>query len=138
MSDITAKVRHAGHTFIEFNGAVVKTDGPGEEVEVNEWWIKSVRDVSMAPKAFDFPPQVVHVYAKYRTAFRQTLKGELILRESAVDPIAQRLPVREMVDTYLWTPEFLDRNISKAGALDAEEFWPFAETVGGTRFPANV
>lgn len=138
MGDITAKVKHAGHTFIEYNGSIAKTDGPGDEFEINEWWIKSVRAVSMEPGKFEFPPQVVRVYQKYKTAFRQSLKGELILRESAADPVAQRLPMREMVDAYLWTPDFLDRSITKAGELDAEGFWPYAETVGGTRFPANV
>lgn len=138
MGDVTAQVRHAGHTFIEFKGAVSSTEGPGEEFELNEWWIKSVRDVSMETGKFEFPPQVVRVYQKYSTAFRQTVKGELILRESKADPIAERLPMRELVDSYLWTPNFLDRSITKAGELDAEAFWPFAETVGGSRFPANV
>ncbi|NND83099.1 MAG: acetoacetate decarboxylase family protein [Gammaproteobacteria bacterium] len=138
MADVSARVIHHGHTFIEYNGSVSKTDGPGEEFELNEWWVKSVRDVSMEPGKFEFPPQVVRVYQKYKTAFRQTLKGELILRESASDPIAQCLPVKEVVDAYLWTPDFLDRSITKAGELDAEAFWPFAETIGGTRFPANV
>lgn len=137
MGDVSAKVTHARHTFIEFNGSVSKTDGPGDEIEINEWWVKCVRDVSMEPMKYDFPPEVIRVYQKYKTAFRQTLKGELILRESADDPLAQRLPVREVVDTYLWTPDFLDRNITKAGKLDPEGFWPFAETIGGTRFPVS-
>ena len=137
MGDISAKVTHAGHTFIEFNGAISKTDGPGGEIEINEWWVKSVRAVSMEPMKYDYPPEVVRVYQKYKTAFRQTLKGELILRASDADPLAQRLPVREVLDTYLWTPDFLDRDITKAGQLDPEGFWPFAETVGGTRFPAH-
>ena len=136
MGDVSARVTHAGHTFIAFNGAVSKTDGPGGEIEINEWWIKNVRHVSMEPLRYDYPPEVVRVYQKYTTAFRQTLKGDLILRESAADPLAQRLPVRQLVDTYLWTPDFLERNITKAGKLDPESFWPFAETIGGTRFPA--
>jgi acetoacetate decarboxylase len=41
----------------------------------------------------------------------------------------------EQVDAYLWWPEFLDRQITVAGPLDAEGFWPFADTIGGTRFP---
>ena len=137
MGDITAKVTHAGHTFIEFNGSVANTDGPGGEIEINEWWVKSSRAISMEPMKYDYPPEVIRVYQKYKTAFRQTVKGELILRESAADPLAQRLPVREVVDKYLWTPDFLDRDITRAGALDPEAFWPFAETIGGTRFPAN-
>ena len=138
MGDVTAKVIHHGHTFIEYNGRVSSNDGPGEELEINEWWIKSVRETTMETAKFSFNPQVVKVYAKYQTDFRQSVKGELILRESQHDPIAQRLPVREMVDAYLWTPSFLEREISVIGELDPNEFWPYAETIGGTRWPANV
>ena len=133
---IEATVTHAGHTFVEFSGDVASTDKAGEEFEVNEWWIKSARAVSMEEGKYDYPPQVVHVYAKYRTAFRQSLSGDLILRDSSTDPLAQALPMREQVDAYLWTPEFLDRKISIAGPLDPKSFWPFADTIGGTRFPA--
>ncbi len=73
--------------------------------------------------------------AKYRTAYRQNLKGSLVLRDSATDPLAARLPMREQVEAYLWTPEFLEREITIAGELDGEGFWPFASTIGGTRFP---
>ena len=135
MDQVEAIVTHKGYSFVEFKGAVIQTDEPGEVFETNEWWIKSVRAVSMQPGDFDLPPQVVRVYAKYRTAFRQTLKGKLVLRESPWDPLAQTLPMLEQVDAYLWWPEFLDRQITVAGSLDAESFWPFADTIGGTRFP---
>ena len=136
MADVTAKVIHRGHTFIEFNGSVSKTDGPGEEFEINEWWVKASRATTMEPGKFDMDPHVVRVYQKYSTAFRQTLKGDLILRESAHDPIAQRLPIREIVDMYLWTPNFLERSITKEGPLDPAAYWPHAETIHGSRFPA--
>ena len=31
--------------------------------------------------------------------------------------------------------ENMNRQITLAGPLDAEGFWPFADTIGGTRFP---
>ena len=134
MDHVEALVTHMGCSFIEFSGDVSRTDEPGEEIETNEWWMKYSRGVSMQPGAYDFPPHVVRVYAKYRTAYRQTLTGQLTLRDSAWDPLASVLPVREQIDAYLWWPEFLDRQISLAGPLDPEAFWPFADTIGGTRF----
>ena len=127
MDQVEALVTHKGYTFVEFKGAVSSTDEPGEIFETNEWWIKSARAVSMQPGEFDMPPQVV----------RQTLKGQLVLRESPWDPLAQSLPMLEQVDAYLWWPEFLDRQITAAGPLDAQAFWPFADTIGGTRFPGS-
>jgi len=135
---VEAAVRHAGFTFAEFSGNVTSTDEPGEEIETNEWWVKAARAVTMAPNSYDYPPQVVRVYAKYRTACRQSIAGTLVLREAPFDPLAQRLPVREQVDAYLWTPEFLAREITQVGPLDPEGFWPFANTVGGTRFPMEA
>lgn len=138
MDHVEASVTHAGHTFAEFSGDVTSTDPSGEEFEVNEWWIKVARSVTMMPNAYDYPPRIVRVRAKYRTAYRQSLSGEIILRESPLDPLAQRLPMREQLDAYLWTPQFLDREITIAGDLDPEGFWPFASTVNGTRFPMEA
>jgi acetoacetate decarboxylase len=135
MDQVEARVTHKGYSFVEFKGAVSTTDEPGEIIEANEWWIKCARAVTMQPNEYDYPPHVVRVYAKYRTAFRQSLEGELVLRESPWDPLAQALPMLEQVDAYLWWPEFLDRQITLAGPLDEEGFWPFADTIGGTRFP---
>ena len=134
MNHVEAAVRHAGHTFAQFSGDVSSTDAAGEEFETNEWWIKVARSVTMAPNSYDYPPRVVRVYAKYRTAFRQSLAGELVLREAPFDPLAQRLPMREQVDAYLWTPEFLAREITIAGELDPDGFWPYASTIGGNPF----
>ena len=138
MNHVQAAVRHAGFTFAEFSGDISSTDAAGEEIETNEWWIKVARSVTMAPKSYDYPPHVVRVYARYRTAFRQSLAGELVLRDAPFDPLAQRLPMREQVDAYLWTPQFLARTITLAGELDGDGFWPYANTIGGTRFPVEA
>ena len=135
MDHVEAAVTHAGHTFAEFTGDVSGEGPSGETFEVNEWWVKVARSVSMTPNDYDYPPHIVRVRAKYRTAFRQELSGNLVLRDSSVDPLSERLPLREQVEAYLWTPEHLEREITIAGELDGEGFWPFANTVGGTRFP---
>lgn len=135
---VEAYVEHKGCTFFEYQGTVSQDDEAGEITEVNEWWIKASRSLTMQPNQYDCSPQVLKVYAKYRTAFQQSLDGELILRDSAWDPIAQKLPVAQMGKARLWWPEFLAREITLAGPLDPEGFWPFADTIGGTRFPGQL
>jgi len=135
MDAVEARVIHAGHTFIEFKGRVVGAQEPVEDADQNEWWIKSMRDVDFTPGQYDFPPHVVHVYSRYGTAHLEKVEGELTLRESKWDPIATLLPLREQVSAHLWTPTFLDRQIKLSGKLDGEKFWPFADTIGGSRWP---
>ena len=131
---VEAAVTHKGHTFFEYRGTVAGEGEPGEVTEVNEWWIKCARSVTMQPNEYDYPPRVVRVYAKYRTAFQLVLQGELTLRDSPWDPLASALPIQGPVTARLWWPEFLAREITLAGALDPEGFWPFADTLGGSRF----
>ena len=134
---IEAKCVHQGVTFIEFRGDVTQTLPNPADHETNEWWIKSLRTVDPSACAYDFPPHVVRVYSKYGTAFLQELKGTLTLRESAWDPIATLLPMREQLSAQLWTPIFRDRRITLAGALDPVGFWPFVDTISGTRWPGT-
>lgn len=138
MQDVVeARVTHLGHTFIEFKGKVVGAQAPVADADQNEWWIKCLRGVDFEKGVYDFPPQVVHVYSRYGTAFLEKVEGELTLRESEWDPIARYLPMREQVSAHLWTPNFLDRRISLAGKLDPDAFWPFADRLGGSRWPAQ-
>ena len=131
---VEAAVTHKGHTFFEYRGTVAGEDEPGEVTEVNEWWIKCARAVTMQPHEYDYAPRVVRVYAKYRTAFQLALQGDLTLRDSPWDPLASALPIQGPVTARLWWPEFLAREITLTGALDSEGFWPFADTLGGSRY----
>ena len=74
---------------------------------------------------------------KYGTAWRENVEGELILRDSPWDPLKEKLPMREMVESYLWWPIFLDRSITLEGELDSEAFLPFADTISGSRWPGS-
>ena len=137
MNQVQAKVIHMGHTFIEFKGEVLGAQEPVRDAEQHEWWIKCLRDIDFTEGEYDYPPHVIHVYSKYGTAYQEKLEGELTLRPSPYDPIATRLPMREQISAHLWTPTFLDRAITRGGALDPAAFWPFADTIGGSRWPGE-
>ena len=137
MNTVRAKIEHRGHTFMEFEGEVKGAVENPPEFEQNEWWIKCARAVDMAPAHYDFPPHVVRVYSKYGTAWMEKVEGKLTLRDSPWDPIATLLPMREQLSAHLWTPIFLDRKITLEGELDGNAFWPFADTIGGSRWPGQ-
>jgi acetoacetate decarboxylase len=137
MNHVEAKVEHAGYTWLEFVGDVTGPVANPPEFEQNEWWLKYSRAVDLQPENYDFPPHVVHVYSKYGTAFYEEIQGTLKLNDSPWDPVASLLPIREQISAHLWTPIFLDRRITLSGALDPKAFWPFADTIGGSRWPGQ-
>jgi len=80
----------------------------------------------------------VHIYGKYGPVHRVALNGTLTLRGSPWDPIATRLPMLEQLSAHLWWPEYLSRDISLAGPLDPEAFWPHIDTISGSRWPGHL
>ena len=134
---VVARCSHQGYTFIEFEGRTAGVlDNPPAYVE-HEWWIKVSRAVGGAEKSYDFPPHVVKVESGYQTLHQEKVEGELTLRESRWDPIARLLPIRGDVQARLWTAMPTSRNITLEGALDPDAFWPFADTIGGSRWPGT-
>ena len=69
---------------------------------------------------------------------RESVEGELVLRDSPWDPIKELLPIESEVSARLWTPNSFDREITLAGKLDAEAFTPFADTISGSRWPGEM
>ncbi len=135
---VYARCSHQGYTFLEYEGTVSETlESPARYGET-EWWIKVSKGVGMVPDdSYDFPPHVVRVHSTYETALNQKVEGRLTLRDSPWDPIAQRLPVVGEVSARLWSPIFLGREITLHGKLDGEAFLPFADTIGGSRWPGQ-
>ena len=68
----------------------------------------------------------------------ETVQGELSLRDSPWDPIAELLPVRGPVTSELVTDGWLGREITLEGRLDPDAFWPFSDTIGGSRWPGQM
>lgn len=133
---VRARCIHQGYTFVEFEGTEVGEDNYTDGLERNEWWVKVSREVG-GGKGYDFPPHVVRVQGKYGPGYRLKLDGELTLRESPWDPIAELLPMEGQVSAHLWWPEFKSRDISLAGPLDPEAFWPHIDTISGSRWPGS-
>ena len=136
---VEARCTHQGYTFAEFSGQVTRTVTDVPNHVEDEWWIKCSRAVGMMPnKTYDLPPAVVRVHSSFATAFQEEVEGTLTLSKSPWDPIAERLPMREQVSSYLWTPTFLGREITVAGKLDPDAYWPYSDTIGGSRWLGNM
>lgn len=134
---VEARTTHYGHTFAEFTGRSVGAQDPLPDADQREFWVKYMRDVDLTPGKFDFNPHFVNVYSRFGTAHLEKVEGELVLRESKWDPIATLLPMREQVSAHLWTPTFLDRKITLGDPIDPDKFWPYADTIGGARWPGE-
>lgn len=135
---VEATCTHQGYTFLEYRGTVSGTVAPtGVDVEENEWWIKSVRAVGGAERAYDYPPHVVRVRMAGQAVHTERLDGELTLRDSPWDPYTELLPLRELLSAELVTARHSLREITNAGPLDPDAFWPHADTIGGSRWPGR-
>jgi acetoacetate decarboxylase len=135
---VRARCSHQGYTFLEFTGRTTGLlENPPPFVE-NEWWVKVSRAVGGAEKSYDFPPHVVHVKAGYQTVHQLGVEGELTLRESPWDPIATLLPRTGPLSARLWTFVPTSREITLEGPLDPDAYWPFADTISGSRWPGQM
>lgn len=134
---VHARCTHQGYSFVEFTGRSTGAVANPANHEENEWWIKVSRAVGGAEKSYDFPPHVVRVKSTYGTAHVENVEGELRLLPSQWDPIATLLPMRENLGTRLVWLQFLGREITLEGELDPEAFWPFVDTISGSRWPGS-
>jgi len=134
---VRARCTHQGYTFLEFQGQTAGSlPNPPAHLEY-EWWIKVSRAVGGAEKSYDFPPHVVQVKAGYQTTHQEKVTSELRLLPSPWDPIAEGLPIRGEVSARLWTATPTSREITLEGPLDPDAFWPFSDTIGGSRWPGS-
>jgi acetoacetate decarboxylase len=135
---VTARCSHQGYTFAEFEGTVTGKAADFPNYEENEWWVKVSRAVGGAEKAYDFPPHVVRVRSTYGTTYREDVDGTLSLADSPWDPINELLPQRELLSCQLDTPQWLGREITLENPLDPDAFWPYVDTIGGSRWPGQM
>lgn len=137
-SSVVARASHQGYTFVEFAGEVVGTEPPHpDDIVEHEWWTKYSRAIGGAEGAYDFPPHVVDVATTVTQRHIETVKGDLVLRDSPWDPIAHHLPVVELVSARLVTHQPKARSIVNAGPLDPEAFWPHVDVIAGSRWPGT-
>lgn len=140
---VEASATHQGHTFLSFSGTAAhgasQVDGElsVEEVVEHEWWIKVSRAVGGAEGCYDFPPHVVRVRTSGVITHVEPVDGDLVLRDSPWDPYVELLPMMGPATAELVTTRHTGRDISVAGPLDPDAFWPFADTIGGSRWPGE-
>ncbi|MDH3706402.1 MAG: acetoacetate decarboxylase family protein [Acidimicrobiia bacterium] len=135
---VGARATHQGYTFVEFSGDVTGEAAvePGDIVE-HEWWTKYSRAIGGAEKQYDFPPHVVDVATTFEQVHVEDLDGDLRLLDSPWDPVARYLPMGEMLSARLVTHRAKARDITNAGPLDPDAFWPHADVIGGSRWPGD-
>lgn len=135
---VEARASHQGYMFMEFEGEVRDaTESTDEQVVENEWWIKYSRAIGGVEKEYDFPPHIVRVKTESKVLFTEAVDGDLILRDSPWDPYTELLPMREQLSAAMVTAQPFAREITKEGALDPIAFWPYADTIAGSRWPGD-
>lgn len=134
LDHVGVRVCHQNYTFMEFYGSVTEVLDNGPNFDECEFWVKYSRKASYTETGFDFPPHAVDVVTNFGTVQKLKVEGELILRDSPWDPIAERLPLRSGPAVWLWTPEYLGRTVKLAEPLDAEAFEPWADTISNSRW----
>jgi len=132
---VRARCTHQRYTFIEFEGATTGEVIETEDWVEHEWWVKNSRAVGGAEKSYDFPPHAVHVKTSYQAIHIERVQGDLLLRQSPWDPIADLLPIAGEISARLQSAMPTSREITLEGALDPDAFWPFSDTIGGSRWP---
>jgi len=136
---VGARCIHQGYTFFEFAGDVkgeLKPDG--EDIETNEWWTKYSRAIGGVEGAYDYPPHVVRVRTVSRPVHIEELSGAARFLESPWDPYTTLLPMDEQISAQLVTSTHSARDITNAGPLDPAAFWPYADVIGGSRWPGTA
>ena len=134
--EVHASATHQGTTFLSYRGTVTGAGEPDDAFEDNEWWIKVSRAVG-GREGYDFPPHVVRVRSAGVTTHIETVEGELVMTDSAWDPIAELLPMEGPATATLVTARHAAREITLEGPLDPDAFRPFADTIGGSRWPGD-
>lgn len=133
---VGARATHQGYTFVEFEGQVTGEGEPAPEYTEHEWWTKYAREIG-GGEAFDFGPVVVDVATTMEPVHVETVEGELTLKDSPWDPVARYLPMAGEATAVLVTHQMKAREITNAGPLDADSFWPYADVIGGSRWPGT-
>jgi acetoacetate decarboxylase len=137
-NQVKARCTHHGYTFLEWQGTTTGAAELPEPHSEYEWWVKVSRAVGGAEKAYDFPPHVVSVKGSYTHIHKENVQGELTLRESPWDPIADLLPMRGAATAWLQSAMPTGRDITLEGSLDPDAFWPHVDTIGSSRWPGTM
>jgi acetoacetate decarboxylase len=118
---LVGTVTRMGVTIIELRGTVTGSEDPPAPFERTDFYLKFLRDPG--GDGFDAPPSLVHCHRTETNRTRENVNGEILLRESPFDPVAD-LPVRRIVEMSLSERQSQQRGEIVA-TLDPEAVAPF-------------
>ncbi len=118
---VVGTVTRMGVTIIELRGRITGSEEPPPPLERTDFYLKFLRDPGGA--GFDAPPSLVHCHRTETNRTREAVEGEIILRESPFDPVAD-LPVRRLVEMSLSERQSQQRGEIVA-TLDPAAILPF-------------
>ncbi len=95
--DVVATITRGGITYAELRGRVALTLPVPPPRETLDFYFKFM--ISPDGKGFDQDPVLVHCRRTYRISRWERVEGEVILRESPLDPIVD-IPVRRLVQLH--------------------------------------
>ena len=119
--ELVGTVTRMGTTIIEMRGRVTGSEEPPAPFERTDFYLKFLRDPGGA--GFDAPPSLVHCHRVETNRTRETVDGEIILRESRFDPVAD-LPVRRILEMSLSERQSQQR-AEIVATLDPDDVLPY-------------
>ena len=119
--DVAAVMRRKGIDIVEVRGRVVEELEPEPLTERFAFYYKFLLDPEGG--RFDGDPSLVHVRRTQQDRLRRRVEGEVILRDSPFDPVAD-LPVRRVV-SMIYTENQQTQTGKIVGQVPAEWVWPY-------------
>jgi acetoacetate decarboxylase len=119
--EVVGTMRRKGVDIVEVRGTVAEQLTPQPLTERFAFYYKFLLDP--AGGRFDSDPSLVHVRRTQEDRVRERIDGEVILRESPFDPVAD-LPVRRIV-SITYTESHQTQTGTIAQTVPAEWVWPF-------------
>lgn len=135
--EVVAVLTRKGTDIVEIRGKVSEELTPEPLNERWAFYFKFLLDPGN--EAFDSDPSLVNVRRTQEDRLRQQIEGEIILRDSAFDPVAD-LPVKRVL-SIVYTESHQTQTGEITGTVPSEWIWPFrhqrydglmAELAGGS------
>lgn len=119
--EVVATMSRKGVDLVEVRGRVVETLAPGPVDERFAFYFKFLLDPQGG--RFDADPSLVRVRRTQQDRLRERVEGEVILRESPFDPVAD-VPVRGIV-SMTYTESHQTQTGTIVETVPGEWLWPF-------------
>ena len=119
--EVIGVMNRKGVDLIEVRGKIAETLAPEQLTERFAFYYKFLLDP--AGGRFDGDPSLVHVRRTQEDRLRERIEGEIILRDSPFDPVAD-LPVRKVL-SIVYTESNQTQTGQIVGTVPSDWVWPY-------------